>query len=111
MKIIARECSTRKATIANGATASGAIECADYVLGTVFIPSTFDGTTLTFQNSPDGSTFVAAHKQDSDAAWSLTVTASKSYPIPPEVLCAHSIKIVAGTAQTGDSELTVVLKA
>lgn len=48
-------------TIANGATASDAVDIAEYTLTGIEFPAALTGTGLTFQVSQDNSTFVDVH--------------------------------------------------
>lgn len=100
------------ATIAVGQTASEVVDLSGAELAGVFLPATFDGTTLTIQAAPaaDG-TFVTV--QSAGADYTITTAASKYAPVENLAVTAglQFIKIVAGTAQsTTDTVLTLAVR-
>lgn len=100
----------KTATIASGATESDAVELRSFAGGGYALPSTFDGTTLTFKvcSTEDG-TFQTLYDQYGSAL-SITVAASRSFPLPQEIFGWLFFKFVAGTSQsTSDTSITVVL--
>jgi hypothetical protein len=101
------------ATIASGQTASDVIDLGGTDLCGLFIPSTFDGTTLTLQASQTASgTFVTVQSGGSD--YTLTTAASKYTPIENLAVVAglRFIKLVAGTAQsTTDTVIGLAARA
>lgn len=100
------------ATIASGQTESGEIDLGGADLCGLFIPSNFDGTTLTIKAaSAPGGTFVAV--QAAGADYTLTTTASKYCPIENLAVVAglRFIKLVAGTSQsTTDTVITIAAR-
>jgi len=98
------------ATIASGGTTSGAIDCEGATLCGVFLPSTFDGTTLGFTAATSaGGTYFTLHSDG--AALSLTVAASTYVALDPSIFAGvRHVKFVAGTQSTTDTILTAVLR-
>lgn len=98
------------ATILNGQQSSGEINLKSHTLVGIYIPSTFDGTTISFAAAPgDESTFYPIYKEDGSAL-SLTVQASSFVRVDPSFLCGVSrIKLVVA-AQTGDVTLTLATR-
>lgn len=90
------------ATVAVSGTTSGAVDLSGTDIVGIFVPSTFDGTSITFTASTtiDG-TYVAV--QDGDGStFSLTTTASRYVPVKNLALISglRYIKIVTGSSQT-----------
>lgn len=110
MSFIQRKQKITSATIANGATASGEVALSGYAGGGYALPSTFDGTTLSFTvASASGGTFQALYDQYGNVV-SLTVAASRSYALPAELFAWPFFKFVAGTAQsTTNTVIPIVL--
>lgn len=103
------------ATIASGATQSEAVDLYGYTLAGIFIPSNFDGTTLTIQVAPSlAGTYVNAQAaNDASTVLTLTVAASQYVPIDNLHIAAgwRFIKFTAGTAQSGsNSVLTLAVR-
>lgn len=74
------------------------------------VPSTFDGTTISFVVSHDDSTYQALY-DTTNSLVSMTVAASRSYDLPTELASWQFWKIVTGSAQTtGDTVFVVVAK-
>lgn len=97
-------------TVADGQTTSNAgvlINSTEFGLA---VPSTFDGTTITFTVSE---LFAGTYQPLYDASntqVSRTVAASRSYPLPAELKAWPFFKIVCGTAQTGATIFDLVGK-
>lgn len=88
------------ATIATGQTASAEVDLFGFTLVGLFIPSTFDGTTLTFTVATEsGGTFVTL--QTAGADLTITTAASKYVALDPSLFAGvRWFKIVAGSSQT-----------
>jgi hypothetical protein len=99
------------ATIANGATVSGGVDLRGSTLCGLFLPAEFDGTAVTFQAcATEGGTFVPV-QDGAGAAVSKTVAASQYVPLDPATFAGiQFLKVVAGTAQTGASVLTLATR-
>ena len=101
-----RELST---TIANGATESSAVELRQFAGGGYSLPSSYDGTAITFKVCDDESgTYQALYDQYGNQV-SVVTAASRSFALPSELFGWPWFKFVAGTSQTGDTTITVVL--
>ncbi|QDV34909.1 hypothetical protein [Tautonia plasticadhaerens] len=98
------------ATIANGATESNEIDLNGTDLIGLFMPSTFDGSTVQIKAAPaSGGTFVTV--QSGGVDFTLTTAASKYCPVEnlPVVAGLRFIKLVTGT-QTGDTAITLATR-
>lgn len=100
----------RTVTIASGGTTSEAFDVSGELLAGIICPAEFDGTTITFTASDEpAGTFLACYATDGTAI-SVTTAASRHVLLEPQTFAgARFIKLVAGTAQTGDTEVTLVL--
>jgi hypothetical protein len=106
------------ATIASGASTSAAIDLHGCELCGVFLPATFDGTTLKLQAAPayDGTYVTVENGAASSADVTLTASAHSKYvPLAAAdrdaVRGLRFIKFVAGTGQTTtDTILTLAVK-
>jgi len=103
------------ATIASGATVSEAVELDKYRVVGVFIPSNFDGTTLTISVAPalDGTYLPAQSSAAASTPWTVTVAAGQYVPL---VISGNGdpaagfryIKFTSGSSQTTtDTVLTL----
>lgn len=89
-------------------TVSSAYALDDRTLCGLYIPSTFDGTTITFQSCDTFSGTYSAVKDGNGNAISKTVAANDYIKLDPSDFAGcRNIKIVAGTAQ---STSTTVIK-
>ena len=101
------------ATIAVSGTTSNALDIKNWTPVGMVLPSSFDGTTITFTASDsEGGTYVPVYDKTGTQI-SYTVAASRAIKIVPEDLAGFEfIKLVAGSSQTTtDTEITLVLKA
>jgi hypothetical protein len=100
------------ATIAVSGTTSDSIVLNGFSFGGIILPSTYDGTAMTFTVcDTEGGTYVALEDADG-VAIPLVVEASKAYNLPPELFAFPFCKLVAGTSQsTTATEIVVCLKA
>lgn len=104
--------------ILSGETDSQAFTASNFGAFGLQIPSTFDGSAITFKvSADDGATYQALYEYDTvtddgsaTRAVTLAVTASRSYDLPAALVAWDHFKIVAGTAQTGDTDLIVIGK-
>jgi hypothetical protein len=107
-----RESKTQYATIAVGATESDALTLTGFAMGMIHMPSTLEGTALTFTVSDTKTGTYAAPELSDGNAISLTVEASKSYAIPEALFGAPYAKLVMGSSQTTtDTVIPVTLRA
>lgn len=82
-----------------------------FALGMVFLPSTFDGTTITFTCCDTyGGTYVVLEDASSNAV-TITTAASQCFALPESLFGAPYCKVVAGSTQTTtDTVFAVSLK-
>ena len=108
--IVRQAKAVQTATIASGATESEEVDARGASGGGYALPSTFDGTTITFKVAKvSGGTFQALYDQFGNQV-SATVAASRSYQLPAELFGWPVFKFVAGTSQsTTDTDIDVVL--
>lgn len=102
------------ATVASGGTTSSEVDLGkgQQLVG-IYVPSTFDGTTITLTAAPTaGGTHVAVQDGYGNA-FTLTTTASRYVPIPNLAITAgvQYIKLVCGTSQsTTDTIFTLATR-
>ena len=109
--VLRRPASTQTATIASGAATSSAFTIDGFAIGMVYLPSTFDGTTVTFTVCPTlGGTYLPYEGVDGNAV-TITTSASAAFALPEGIFGAPYMKVVAGSNQTTtDTIVTVTLK-
>lgn len=102
------------ATIASGASLSGALNIAGKGLVRILMPAAFSGTALTFQTSMDGVTYYNLYKPDG-TEYSVTVAAARAIVLPPADFAGFNyLKVRSGTsgaATTEGADRSVVLVA
>jgi hypothetical protein len=97
-------------TIASGQTVSAAIDLTEYTLVGIIMPSTFTGTTMTFQASADNSTFVAM-KDTSGSTISYTVGTSRYIPLDPSIFAGiRFLKLVSGSSEGQDDIIALAVR-
>ena len=104
---------TATATISIGTstTVSNTVDVRGYDIVGIVIPSTFDGSVISFQVSNDNVTFQPLY-DFSDSLVTMTVTPSRSYPVYAELIGWSYIKIICSTAQaTTDTVFTLQLRS
>jgi hypothetical protein len=105
---------TKTATIANGETVSDAVDLGDAFLCHIEKTTAVEGTAISFQGSSNGSTFVPVRDPVLDDGSSLTLTCTsvtaEIIPVPDPSIFAglRWVKVVMGTAQTGEGTLTLL---
>lgn len=106
-KVIRAE-TTVAATIAIGTSTTIGIvaDVRGYVIVGLVVPSTFDGTTISFQVSHDNSTFQALYDATNTLV-SMTIAASRTYAPWAELQGWSYIKIITGSTQTTTDTLFV----
>lgn len=94
--------------VTNGQTVSAAVDTAGLRNAGLYIPSTFDGTTLSFQVSHDNSTYQVLYDILNNQV-SMTVAASRNYDLPGELMAWRYWKLVCGTSQSStDTDFVIV---
>lgn len=87
-------------TIAVGGTISTSLNSSGQYISRIETPASIVSTTLSFQVSMDGTTFKPA-RTNTGAAYTITVAANLSIPIPPEITAGGlACRIVAGSTET-----------
>lgn len=96
-------------TIANAATKSSVAETYGLSVLGVYIPASLTGTAISFEASPDNSTFSPIYY--SGANYSIDVTTSKFIPFDKPALFAgvRYLKIVSNASEGGSRTLTLAL--
>ncbi len=100
------------AIIASGQTTSGEIDLNGNTLCGLFLPSTFDGSAITFEAAhTSGGTYVAVQDGAGNAV-SKTVSASKYITLnPADFAGIRFLRLVAGTAQSAtDTVITLAVR-
>lgn len=104
----------KQVTIADGQTTSDAINLEGSQLAGIIVPAGFDGTglQLTASDKIDGTYVAVQASASSSSAFAITTTASRFIPLDNLAITAalQFIKLVAGTSQTGDIILTLLLR-
>lgn len=100
-------------TVTSGNTTSGEVDLAGCQLVGIYVPSTFDGTSITLTAAPTaGGTHVTV--QDGyGSTYTITTTASRYVPIPNLAITAGIVflKMVCGTSQsTTDTVFTLAVR-
>lgn len=107
---IVRHSHSEIASIANAGTKTNAIAVGDFATGSFAIPSQFTGAAITFEGSnEDDGTFTPLYTA-ANAAVSITVAASRAYPLPAEAMAWRFIKLVSGGAEAAARSIIVCLK-
>lgn len=99
-------------TIADGQTVSSAVNVKRLTVASIVTPASFEGTTITFQVSYDGeTTWVPLHDSSGNVV-TLTVASSRATYVADDVFkgVIFSLRLVAGSAQSGDSVVSIVLR-
>jgi hypothetical protein len=99
-------------TVTAAGTTSAAVDLAGFRNVGLIVPSTFDGTTITFTVSDTlAGTYVALY-DITNTQVSMTVAASRAYDLPGELMVWRFIKIVCGTVQaTTGTDFTWVVQS
>lgn len=105
---------TTTATIANGASLSGAIDLSTGKLARIAMPASWTAANLTFQASYDGATYNDLYDQNG-TEYTVTAAASRSILVPfADFIGIRYLKIRSGTSgaavnQGADRTLNLVL--
>jgi hypothetical protein len=90
--------SSLTATIANGASLSGAVDLAGKGVLRLLMPAAWTAAAITFQTSMDNSTFYNLYKVDG-SEYSVTVDASRAVVLPPADFAGFAyLKVRSGAA-------------
>jgi hypothetical protein len=104
-------------TIADGTSLSAALGLGSKTLCGIILPSTWNAASLTFQCSPDGTTFYEVVTAAAGAAATVVAAAGQFVQIDPALWHGiNLVKIRSGTsgapvAQTGAQVVTAVVRS
>lgn len=102
-------CDNIKATILNTATESAAIDISGTTLVGFIIPAAFQGTTINFQVSIDGTTFFTLDDYQGNVVTITGIAAGNAINWQRGDLSPwQHLKLVAGSAQTSDIEIQCI---
>lgn len=105
---------TVTATIASGASLSGAVDLGQNRLWAVLMPGTWTAAALTFQASLDGITYYSLYDNTgTEVSWTVAASQFQYELFPAKWLAIRWLKIRSGTAGTpvnqgGDRTLTII---
>ena len=94
-------------TIDQNETVSTAFDSRGFSSFGLLMPSSFTGTTISFQVSHDNSTYNALNNTTGSVI-SMTVAASKAYSLPIELTPWRYFKIVSGSSEAAARTLTLM---
>jgi len=103
--------------IASGGTNSAWCPCACWAIASVQLPTAFTGSSISFQVTNDTDAdgvpenWAAAQDHEGNNIGSITVSASDTLPIHPEVLDGRFFRIVSASAEAAERTLKVTLKS
>ena len=102
-----------KTTIADSETDSGQVDLGHHSFLAIEVPAGFEGTAISFKGAGEDGGTPLEILDNAGSAISITVAAGKITTLSNAQLAALApirfLTLVGGTAQTGDSELTVHL--
>jgi len=104
---------TKLATIANGQTASDAVDTDTQLLLGILFPSAMTGSTVTFKFSTDGSSWKDVKETDGSAV-SYTVSADDVIRIDPSGWAFASggyLQIVSGSSEGAERKIVLIFRA
>jgi hypothetical protein len=97
-------------TIPANSTTSGIFDCCGVTLKTIIMPATFTGTQISFQVSPDGSTFYDYYNIN-NALVSISCTQNRAYGIGAiDFYSIKYLKIVSNATESADRVFTFLTK-
>lgn len=103
---------TATVSVAGGNNVSAAVDTTGMRNMGIRVPSTFDGSQITFQN---GDTLAGTYQDIYDITGAqviMTVAASRDYDLPGELMWVRFLKIVCGTAQaTTNTDFTLFYRS
>lgn len=110
MSAITRQYEHPTATIPASDTVSNAISCAGYASGGFRMPSSFTGNSVTFTVSDTTAGTFVPLRNSSNSDVSISVAASKGYPLPAELFGHGAFKIVSSDTEAAERAIGVTLK-
>ncbi len=101
---------TQSLTVASGATVSTIFSASGYTAFGMLVPSTFDGTSVTFEVSDFTASAFTALYSAANTVVSMTIGVSRAYPLPAELTAFPNWRFIT-PAQTGATVFTVFGKS
>lgn len=102
-------CFDNTVTITSGQTQSGAVDLDGTTLCGLLLPSTFDGTTITFQTSDTLAGTYVDIQDGTGASASVTCAASKYIALDPLAFAGiRFLKLTAGTSQSTTDTIIIL---
>jgi hypothetical protein len=99
-------------SVAAGATLSATGDTTGYANMGLIVPSTFDGSTISFQVSDQSAGTYVPLYDITNTPVAMTVAASRAYDLPGELMAWRFVKVQTGTAQaTTATDLLLVLRS
>jgi hypothetical protein len=89
--------------VPNGGTVSNPTDLHLYRTGNIVFPAALTGTTVNYEVSSDGNTYVALRVPAGTAFANITFAASQAQPLPPELFYFKSFRVLVaaqGAART-----------
>jgi hypothetical protein len=109
--LIKRDQARVTVSIAASGTTSDPVSADGYALFGAVLPSTFDGTTLEFTVSADGSTYQTLYASDGATKVAMTSLAQgRSYDLPTALAAWPYFRLVADTQTTSATDIVIVKK-
>lgn len=98
------------ATIANGATTSGAIDLGGGALVGIRTPATLTGTSFAVQAADEAGNFLAVYDSSGNAV-AITAAADRHiYLNPANFAGLRQIKLVSNASEGGDRTITLIVR-
>lgn len=95
--------SSENHTISSGGTKTDEIKVYGCSLGAFELPASFDGTSISFEGSLDGTNYAPIYDSQGIAVTVPTVAVSRVYAVDPTVFHAFNfIKIVSGSTESAN---------
>ena len=102
--------SSTTVTIAESGTTSQAVDVGEWLIAGIVTPAALTGTALTFTGALEEGGTYRALVDSSGTPISVTVSADDHILIEPQTFAGVSwIKLVSGSAEAADREITLVL--
>jgi hypothetical protein len=107
---IAENVTATPASILSGQTVGVAVSLAGVSILGIVTPAALTGTTITFQVSADGTTYVPLY-DGTNTLVSFTVAVSRGYYLDPIIFASwRFVKLVSGAAEAADRVITLLVR-
>jgi hypothetical protein len=102
---------TVNATILNGQSKSNIIDVKGTSIKTIFLPAAFDGSTLTFEISEDGTNFFPYYNIN-NMPITIDVTAGRAYGLAAiDLYSIQFLKIVSSATESAERIIKLIARA